>query len=711
MGLIRLRRAPLTAYGKDEGLSDSNFSSVFQDREGRIWLGGDLLYWFDGHRFHLVPGVPDVLAIAQTRDGDLWFGGYGGLYRFRSGVLDHFNVNAPAVKIIFQDREGTLWIGALTEDRPGGLYRFREGKLEQVPGVSDVRAIAEDRDGGLWLGGLAGLRYMRGSKIVTYDRKQGLSSNSVYDIHQDSTGTLWIATYGGGLNRFRDGRFKAITTQDGLPDNLLLGLLEDGDGNLWFSSNQSVFRLSLKELNDFADGNTSFLSPVSYGAAEGMRSTESNGGSPGGWITSDGRVWFPTLRGVVAIDPTAGNRLPPPVVLEEAWADKFTLARNGRTSVPPGNNTFDFRFTALSFSAPEKLHFRYRLEPFDKDWVNAGTRRTAHYTNMDPGEYFFHVAAVNNYGIWSEQEASVRFVLQPYFYQTSWFSALCVVFLLALLWAAYRLRVGQLHREFALTLEARVGERTSIARDLHDTLLQSFHGLLLRFHTVSQLLPDRPIEAKERLDSTIERAAKAITEGRDAVQGLRASTTQTNDLARAVSALGEELAIDPAQDGSAAFRVTVEGESRDLHPILRDETYRIAAEALRNAYRHAQARQIEVEIRYDNEQFRLRVRDDGKGIDPAILSRQESEGHYGLPGMRERAKLIGGKLVIWSEVDAGTEVELGIPAGVAYVTASKRSWLSQLLARIDSDAEGRFMPPRVISNKRRRNREVARGRK
>jgi len=446
-GLIRLRRAPLTAYGRNEGLSDSNFSSVFQDREGRIWLGGDLLYWFDGHRFHLVPGVGDVLAVAQTRDGDLWFGGYGGLYRLRSGVLSHFNVNAPAVKIIFQDREGTLWIGALTEDRPGGLYRFREGKLEQVAGIPDVRAIAEDRDGGLWLGGLAGLRYMRGSKIVAYGQKQGLSSNSVYDIHQDSTGTLWVATYGGGLNRFRDGRFKAITTQDGLPDNLLLGLLEDGEGNLWFSSNQSVFRLSLKELNDFADGKVSFLSPLSYGAAEGMRSTESNGGSPGAWAARDGRIWFPTLRGVVAIDPAAGNRLPPPVAVEEAWANKFTLARNGHTSVPPGNNTFDFRFTALSFSAPEKLHFKYRLEPFDKDWVDARTRRTAHYTNMDPGEYSFHVLAANNFGIWSDQEASVRFVLRPHFYQTTWFRGLCVAVLLAMIWVLHQLRLRELRKQ------------------------------------------------------------------------------------------------------------------------------------------------------------------------------------------------------------------------------------------------------------------------
>jgi PAS domain S-box-containing protein len=471
-GLVRLRRAPLTAYGKDEGLSDSFFSTVFQDRDGRIWLGGDLLYWFDGNRFHLFPGVKDTLAIAQTRDGDLWFGGYGGAYRLRSGLLSHFTVKAPAVRAIYQDRQGTLWIGALTEERPGGLYRFREGKLQQVPGISDVRTIAEDRDGGLWLGSAGGLWYMRGSKTVMYDRKQGLSSNTVYDVHQDSTGTLWVATYGGGLNRLRDGRFKAITSKDGLPNNLLLGILEDGKGNLWLSSNQGIFRLSLEELNDFADEKTPSISPVSYGVAEGMRSTESNDGSPGGWKTTDGRIWFPTLRGVVAIDPNAGNRLPPPVVLEEAWANKFTLARDGQTSVPPGNHTFDFRFTALSFSAPEKVRFRYRLDPFEKDWVDAGTRRTAHYTNMPPGKYSFQVVAANSYGIWNDQGASVRFVLKPQFYETLWFRLVLLAGIVVLAGSGYQLRVRQLRarathlKQLADTLQ----EQADLLNLTHDTI-------------------------------------------------------------------------------------------------------------------------------------------------------------------------------------------------------------------------------------------------
>ena len=225
-------------------------------------------------------------------------------------------------------------------------------------------------------------------------------------------------------------------------------------------------------------------------------------------------------------------------------------------------------------------------------------------------------------------------------------------------------------------LEERVRERTRIARELHDTLLQSAHGVLLRFQTVSQLLPDRPAEAKERLDNAIDETANFITEARDAVQGLRDSTVQSNDLALAISTLGQELRTDSANH-QPAFRVAVEGEVRNLHPIVRDEIYKIAAEALRNGFRHSQARGIEVEIRYDNEQFRLRVRDDGKGIDPAILSRQGGQGHYGLPGMRERATLIGGKLVVWSEVDAGTEVELRVPASTAYATAQRSSWFSR----------------------------------
>jgi signal transduction histidine kinase len=328
-------------------------------------------------------------------------------------------------------------------------------------------------------------------------------------------------------------------------------------------------------------------------------------------------------------------------------------------------------------SAPEKVRFNYRLDPYEKEWVEAGPARTAHYTNLEPGEYSFQVIAANDYGVWNERGASVRFVLQPHYYQTAWFRALCGMLLLTLVWAAYQLRVRHLRHQFEMTLNARVDERTRIARDLHDTLLQGAHGILLRFQTVAELLPERPTEAKDRLEGAIGQTARFITDARDEVRGLRASTIQSNDLPMAIRTLGEELETGLTSDQSAGFRFAVEGKARDLHPIVRDEIYKIAAEALRNSFRHAKARRIEAEIRYANDEFRLRVRDDGRGIDPAVLAAKGSEGHYGLRGMTERAKAVGGHLAVWSQPHEGTEVELRVPASTAYAAVQRRAWFSR----------------------------------
>jgi PAS domain S-box-containing protein len=445
-GLVRFRRAPLTAYGSREGLADVGFNAVFQDREGRTWLGGDALYRYDRDGFRLVPGVTNLRAIAQTRDGDLLFGGYGGLQRWRSGVLTRIPIEARVVRAIHEDRGGNLWVGALREDAPGGLYRLDDGKWEQIPGITDVRAIMEDPDGSLWVGGLQGLWHVRDGKAGLYNHEQGLANDAVYDVLRASDGNLWVATYGGGLNRFRDGNFKAITSKEGLPNNMLVRLHEQR-GQLWISSNQDIFRLDLKQLNDFLDGRVSSILPVSYGIAEGMRSSESNQGSPAIFETPDGRLWFTTLRGVVAIDPMAGDHAPPTVVLEEALADTLTLTPNGKTSVPPGHNTLDFRYTTLSFSAPEKVRFKYRLEPYDTTWVDAGTRRSVRYTNMAPGNYSFRVIAANSNGIWTQTGAGTHFTLRPRFFQTIWFRVVSAIVFLALLWTAHRFRVRHLKEQ------------------------------------------------------------------------------------------------------------------------------------------------------------------------------------------------------------------------------------------------------------------------
>src|SRR5208283_5367988 len=299
--------------------------------------------------------------------------------------------------------------------------------------------------------------------------------------------------------------------------------------------------------------------------------------------------------------------------IQSLTVDRKEFAATGSLKLSAHPRDLQVDYTSPSFLIPQKVRFRYRIDGYDRDWHDAGTRRQAFYTDLPPGNYSFRVIACNSDGVWNDSAAKLDFSIAPAYYQTNWFRALCTCIFLAVLWAAYQWRVRQLQHQFAMTLEARVGERTRIARELHDTLLQSAHGVLLRFQTVSQLLPDRPVEAKEKLDNTIDQTADFITEARDEVQGLRDSTVQSNDLALAISTLGQELGTDSATH-RPSFRVAVEGEARNLHPILRDEIYKIAAEALRNAFRHSQARQIEVEIRYDTEQFRLRVRDDGKGI-------------------------------------------------------------------------------------------------
>ena len=372
------------------------------------------------------------------------------------------------------------------------------------------------------------------------------------------------------------------------------------------------------------------------------------------------------------------NVLRPAVHIEEVIADRRNYETSANLRLPPLVRDLQLNYTASSLVAPEKNQFRYKLEGHDRGWQNVGTRRQAFFSDLAPGNYRFRVVASNNSGLWNEEGAALDFSIAPAYWQTTWFRALCVTAILLVLWALYHLRLRQIAQAFNARLEERVAERTRIARDLHDTLLQSFQGLLLRFQTVHELLPQRPVDAKETLATAIDRTAQAITEGREAVQGLRASAVETNDLAMAITSLGEELAAEAGADTSTG-RVQVEGTARALHPIVRDEIFRIAGEALRNAFRHAGAKQIEVELRYDERQLRLRVRDDGKGIDLKFLSAEGRPGHFGLPGMRERAELIGGKLTVWSAPGSGTEIEFSVAAAWAYAeyAAPRGTWFGE----------------------------------
>jgi len=659
-GLMRWKDGHFTAFRRTSGLPDDATQSLFEDPRGRVWVftkGG--LAYFDGRRFVPVPGVSskEVFSITGDESGNLWLSGDAGLTHLLAGhVVENIpwsTIGQTRAKVVVSDRGG-VWLSFWTD---GGVMYFKDGQ---------VRA--------------------------SYSVRDGLGKGHVPGLALDSDGALWASTEEGGLSRIKDGHVATLTSRNGLPCDTIHGTVQDDRRSLWVHAGCGVFRITRPELDAWIAQPAHRVQTSLWDAADGakLRALAPSSYEPLLSRSTDGKLWFIAGEGVQVLDPhqLASNRLRPPVYVERLTADGTVRWQHlpGGTAVanlrlPPQVRDVQIDYTALSLVAPEKVHFKYKLEGQDHAWREVVNDRQVQYSNLGPGAYRFRVIASNNSGVWNEQGDTLEFSVAPAYYQTNWFRVLCAVLVLALLWAAYQLRLRQLHHQFEIAMEARVGERTRIARELHDTLLQSFHGVLLRLEVLSQVLRERPMEAQQALDRTIDQAAAAITEGRDAVQGLRESTVQSNDLARAVNTLGEELAANPANNGSAAFRVTVEGEPRELHPILRDDIYRIAAEALRNAFRHSAARQVEVEIRYDLQQFRMRVRDDGKGIDQAILSGHGREGHFGLPGIRERANSVGGKLVVWSEPEAGTEVELRIPADTAYARAAKHSWLSELLSR------------------------------
>jgi len=730
-GIFRIRGDVVEHYGRTEGLSSDSVPALFEDREGIVWAA--TTSGVDSFRdprivtFSAVEGLGKdaVTGVLASHDGTIWIANSGSLDRIVNGSVSSIRAGnglpGHQVASMIEDHAGNMWVGV-----DDGLYLFKSGRFRRLPEPNHkplglVVGMTEDVDGNIWAECAGNPRKL--VRIRDFQVREEFSASQVppgHTLAPDPHGGIWIGTLKGDLALFRhgvvdkfalnpkgnpvshqiiaeadgsvlaasedglvglrQGQVQRITKKNGLPCDSVISFVEDNAKRWWLYTACGVVELPDSELQRWWANPEAVVQAHVYDVLDGVRPQ----GGPSfnsAAHSSDGRVWFASGFVLQMVDPTRVSQaaLPASTYIESVIVDRKELAAIDKLTLAPHPRDLQIDYTSPTFTIPQKVKFRYRLDGYDRDWHDAGTRRQAFYADLPPGKYSFRVIACNSDGVWNDSAGKLDFSIAPAYYQTNWFRALCVAIFLGLFWAAYHLRVRQLQHQFDMTLEARVGERTRIARDLHDTLLQSAHGVLLRFQTVSQLLPDRPMEAKEKLDNAIDQTADFITEARDEVQGLRDSTVQSNDLALAISTLGQELGTDSANH-RPAFRVAVEGESRNLHPIIRDEIYKIAAEALRNAFRHSQARQIEVEIRYDNEQFRLRLRDDGKGTDPAILSSQGSEGHYGLPGMRERATLIGGKLAVWSEVDAGTEVEVRLPAATAYATTRRRSWLVRKFA-------------------------------
>jgi signal transduction histidine kinase/ligand-binding sensor domain-containing protein len=649
-------------------LRDRPVDCAYRDPHGVVWLATpSSVFRLADERLDTIGSKP--AAVTYNYHGAVRAGHGLTLRQLDLPTADGIAVSPQSrVKAITQDQLGRLWISM-----DSGTFRL-EGSgwtsLESLGGPQGT-ATAEfaDSEGRIWFGFTNTVAMLDGDRVRMFSGNDGVQVGAVTSI-QGKGAKIW---FGGefGLEFLDGSRFQPVYPSDGSTFGGISGIVAYPEGGLWFSENRGVIHIHEAQLRELGSGRVEF---ESFGLLDGL-TAELRGplASPSAVQTTDGRIWFATTNGLAWINPkrVVQNTVPPPVMIESVIANGGKYNNSPFLRLPSRTANLRIAYTATSLTIPERVRFRYKLEGQDKDWEEPGTRREAVYTNLDAGSYTFHVIACNNDGVWNEVGASLEFFVPPAYYQTTWFRTLCIGAFLGLLWALYQLRVRQLKQKFALVVEARVDERTRIARELHDTVLQSLHGLLMSFQRAANLLPDRPVEAKQRLEGAIDQAAQAITEGREAVQGLRLSTIVTNDLAVAIQTLGEELAAQQTSHDVPLFDVAVEGTPRDLNPILRDDVYRIAGEALRNAFHHAQARRIEVEIQYDKNHLRLRVRDDGEGVDSAVFTEGRS-GHWGLQGMRERAKLLGGQLEVWSELDSGTEIQLSIPASIAYLISAPR---------------------------------------
>jgi ligand-binding sensor domain-containing protein/signal transduction histidine kinase len=706
-GLNRYAGGRFTAFTSRDGLANDEVKSIYEDREGSLWIGtngGGLSRLRDKKYATLTTGDGlsnnHVTAVRATRDGSLWVGTLNGLNRLKDGRVAVYTTRDGLtnnyVTSLYEDRAGDLWVGT----HSGGVNRFRDGRFtaytaRQGLSHSYVRAVIADRAGNVWVGTHAGgLNRFRDGRFTTYSTNEGLSHHCVTTVHEDAQGNLWVGTSGGGLNLYRDGRFTvfttrqglahdvvnsihedaagalwvgtsgglsrlagskivSFTTKDGLFDNIILQVLEDDAGNLWMSSDRGFFRVSKRELNEIAKGKKGPPATLAFEREEGRGTSRFNASyPPAGWRTADGRLWFVTMNGLAVVDPAniKSNPLPPPVFVEQL-IDRETHQPLAGPSLPPGHSDIEIHYAGLSLVEPEKVAFKYRLEGFDRDWVDAGGRRVAYYTNLPPGDYVFRVTASNNDGVWSERGASYAFRLEPHFHQTYWFYGLCAAVVALAGWGIHRLRVREMRAQFAGVL----AERTRIARELHDTLLQGVTGVALQLKAVARKLADRP-EAAAELQQIIADVNDCAAEARHSVWHLRAESLETGSLTDALEAAAKHLTSGvPVR---VDFKVT--GEPKRLPDTVENTLLRIGQEAITNAVRHARPSRIHVELSYEKGCVLLCVQDDGRGFDERGVDCGGD--HFGLRGIRERAEQLGGHLVLHSAPGSGTEVTVAVPA-------------------------------------------------
>ncbi|HEX7318345.1 MAG TPA: two-component regulator propeller domain-containing protein [Pyrinomonadaceae bacterium] len=707
VGLARFKDGRFNVYGGSE-LSGLTINCLYKDREGNIWVGTSRGL----HRvtkevvnsYSTAEGLlhREVYPILQARNGDIWVGSIRGLSRFREGAFENTLLPEPyhVVQALGEDGAGRLWVGIV-----GGLLCFENGKLKilsSLIGNATVSTIHTDRDGNVWVGCARGLFKFEGERVaahyttrdglpkddvtvihedrqgrlwtatsgalaqfkdgrfISYPMNEGAGTNHVWTIYEDAEGTFWVGTYDDGLSRFREGRFFNYRVEHGLFNNGVFQILEDRRGYFWISCNKGIYRVSRRELNDFADGRVARINSVAYGKQDGMLNVECNGGRlPAGIKARDGRFWFPTQEGIAVVDPEAAhvNPRPPPVLIESVTLEREAVEFRGGLTIQPGQRDLEISYTGLSYVKPEQVKFKYRLEGLRDEWVEAGTRRTAYFPYLPPGSYTFRVMAANSDGVWNDVGASIPVVVRAPFWERWWFWLLCAG---AVAGSAFfiirgrlaRLKEKQAEREaFARRLiESQEGERKRIAGELHDGLGQNL--LVVKNWALvglNSLAEDNP--AREHLNEISETTSLALDEVREIARNLRPFQLERLGLTSTI----EQMVRHVQNSSEIEFITEIENIDGLLSKDSEINLYRVVQECVNNVLKHSAATQAWLLIKRTAGGAEITCRDNGRGFDPEASARK---GGMGLEGMAERVRMLGGRYTTESATGKGATVRV-----------------------------------------------------
>jgi signal transduction histidine kinase/ligand-binding sensor domain-containing protein len=689
-GLFRFTDRAFKMYTAADGLPSSNIPmAVLAAHDGTLWAGSNCggLSRFDGKRFKTYSEKDGLLnscvwSLAEDANHDLWIGTWGGgLFRFRNGRFTQYSIpqGLPSVVVLSlaAARDGSLWIA--TNEGLSHMQNERLRNYTKADGLSSdlILTVVQDRAGAIWAATDAGVNRLEGDHFVPVGGAEKEGEVPYGPLREDSFGNLYAFSLVNGISRIADDRL--VSVNGTLRPS---GMVESHDHDLWFSGKDGIYRVAAGDLRRAELDPDSPFDYTSYGPADGLNTRECTTGQPNIAITPDDKLWVGTLKGLAMLDlrrQRKRNRKSA-IFMEEIEVGK-TKRNPGRELVlEPGKSHVDLRFTAVDLASPENVRIQYRLDGVDTAWFDADSTRTATYTDIPVGVHPFHIRASNGDGVWDRDGIVYDVTQKPFFYQTPTFWVAVGLAGMLLLVGLYQLRLRQAAARLNARLEERLAERERIARDLHDTLLQGFQGLILRFHEAMMSIPEQE-HARQMMESALDRADEVMEEGRDRVVNLHACLDKGGDLAQSLAQAGDEI----AHGSEVKISVIAQGQAQTLDPMALDEVYCIGREAMVNALRHSKGKNIEIEVDYAAHELRLRIRDDGLGIDPKILHSGRA-GHIGLAVMRERAERIGGQLDIISGPSAGTEIELKVPAAKAYrgILAEslwRRFWNAALFSR------------------------------